>query len=131
MGALCGSWPHCRKRPMRGRRFCKEHQAVMDRVAAEYKGGKKKRLVDNIIKPKPPANPSKPKSLIYREKMLEGLRAGPKTSGELAACCGVSKSDSTMLRARDKLIRDGTIKRYKGDGVERLVNNEQAWELAA
>jgi hypothetical protein len=120
--AQCGSWPFCELPPIRGGRFCQEHQEILDRVRLSLgRRSAKKSIVrppatvtvTQIEKPatvKPPAKRrSSPKFEAYRSAIVEHLQHGPLGSAQLAARCGAGVNSATFGRSRRSLLSDGSI----------------------
>jgi hypothetical protein len=105
---------------MQGRRFCREHAEILDKVKATIvKPRSTKQIarppkpptvpVASVQKVKPPAERKPSKSDNYREAVLAALSAGPLLSAELAAAVGTTIHARTYGRARQLLQSEGLI----------------------
>jgi hypothetical protein len=133
----CRSWPHCRSKPAKGRRFCDEHQKILDKVQAEVdpsayrRAGKEPIAIEDDpavtikqIAPTPAAAERKPRRLgvPYKEMILSALKDGELSGGELAKRCDCCVNHRTFCTARRALIAEGAIKNVgKGGRASRYA----------
>jgi hypothetical protein len=127
-GKRCHSWPLCDRYVSADaspdEQWCDEHRAIFDRIYNEIhpkkKRGEKNGWTSATLLPT-----SSPKKRTGSRVEIEGtilntLAKGSLSGTELAAAVKVDKADSTYLRARAALAKDGKI-----------VRNGKTWSLAA
>jgi hypothetical protein len=122
----CGSFPHCDLPPLPGRRFCLDHQALLDRVRESISGRKyttapiapSVKLSHVPAARKPKSGPGR--GLAFQRDIIEALKAGERTSAELASAVGTTSNDKSYSRARKALVAAGVVLDLGRQGRNRL-----------
>jgi hypothetical protein len=134
----CNSWPFCDRfvsaDAPSDERWCDEHRAIFDRVYNSLhprkKRGEKAGWKSSTLLPSSTPQPAPPKASrgtvgpAYRQAILNALAKGAMSGTDLAAAVQVEKANSTYLRARAALVKDGQIAR-KGNTWS-IVADEQS-----
>jgi len=127
----CASHPFCNLKVAKGRRFCAEHAAILDRVQAVLnprlyrKQGKDEAALPAAlmtvthVEPQPTAKPARAERtatsrIDWQARMLDALKGGPLSSSALSAACGTTSQDRTFARHRLALFDSGRIVEVPG-----------------
>lgn len=112
--AKCGSWPHCNDEPAAGKRFCKVHQAILDRVKAGPKAYKTTVPKANKRTPGPVTVTKTPgKRIALEDEIVQTLKqaAEPMSIMQVREKLNIKRENGTFNRARDALLSEGRITR--------------------
>ena len=118
---ICGSWPHCEAPVDEGGRFCGEHQAILDRVAATFRRPARQgrpipgaaQVKVSHVQPRPAGES---KTQMYRRLILEALKGGAMNSVELAKACRTNTHNRTYSRVRGDLEHEHLIQYLGREG---------------